>query len=139
MNCALTEDQVAVRETFREFARRVVAPVAAELDANPRYPHEIVREAGELGLFAMRYPPPDGLGLDKCRSGPEVGSRAVREFFAEHQPRLGLHGHIHESPEESGRWYGAIGRTVCIQPGQMRPFTYAVIDLDRMEFERHTE
>jgi len=64
VNCALTDDQVAVRETFREFARRVVAPVAAELDESPRYPHEIVREAGELGLFAMRYPPPDGLGLD---------------------------------------------------------------------------
>ena len=83
--------------------------------------------------------PPEKRGLDRCASGPEVGSKALYDFFQRHQPRLGLHGHIHESPELSGHWYGAIGRTVCIQPGQMHPFTYVIIDLEKMEFERHTE
>jgi len=64
MDCALTPDQLAVRDTFRDFARRAVAPVAAELDQNPRFPRELILEAGELGLFAMRYPEPDGLGMD---------------------------------------------------------------------------
>ncbi|MFQ6125797.1 MAG: metallophosphoesterase [Candidatus Heimdallarchaeota archaeon] len=41
-----------------------------------------------------------------------VGSTAVRESIEEHQPLLGLHGHIHES-----RGAFKIGRTVCINPG----------------------
>jgi butyryl-CoA dehydrogenase len=64
VNFALTDDQAAVRETFREFARKSVAPLAADLDENPRFPRELLLEAGELGLFGMRYPEPDGLGMD---------------------------------------------------------------------------
>lgn len=41
-----------------------------------------------------------------------VGSKAVRELFEEHQPLLGLHGHIHES---AGIEY--IGRTLCVNSG----------------------
>ncbi len=64
MSFAPTDEQLAVRETFRAFAKRSVAPVAADLDENPRFPHDLLREAGELGLFRMRYAPPDGLGMD---------------------------------------------------------------------------
>jgi len=41
-----------------------------------------------------------------------VGSKAVRDAIAKHQPLLGLHGHIHES-------YGheKIGRTPVVNPG----------------------
>ncbi|MEM0357218.1 MAG: phosphoesterase [Candidatus Bathyarchaeia archaeon] len=41
-----------------------------------------------------------------------VGSKAVRAFIEKHQPKLGLHGHIHES---SGSRY--IGKTLCVNPG----------------------
>jgi uncharacterized protein len=41
-----------------------------------------------------------------------VGSTAVRRVIEEHQPLLGLHGHIHES---KGATY--IGRTLCLNPG----------------------
>lgn len=81
--------------------------------------------------------PPANLGLDKCGHGPEVGSQAIYAFLDENQPRLALHGHIHESPETSGRWWNRVGGTVCIQPGQLEPFTYVTIDLATMEFERH--
>jgi uncharacterized protein len=81
--------------------------------------------------------PPANLGLDKCGHGPEVGSQAIYEFLNENQPRLALHGHIHESPETSGRWWNRVGGTVCIQPGQLEPFTYVTIDLATMQFERH--
>ena len=43
--------------------------------------------------------------------GP-VGSTAVREFLEEHQPLLGLHGHVHESKAAQ-----YIGRTLCLNPG----------------------
>ncbi len=81
--------------------------------------------------------PPAGLGLDVCRGGAAVGSEATRRFLEERQPLLSLHGHIHESPEESGTWKTNIGRTVCIQPGQAADaLTVVVGDLEAMTFER---
>lgn len=62
--------------------------------------------------------PPSGVGLDRIRGGASVGSAATRAFLARVQPLLSLHGHIHESHEESGIWKTKVGRTVCIQPGQ---------------------
>ena len=41
-----------------------------------------------------------------------VGSTAVRTIIEKHQPLLGLHGHIHESPG-----FVHIGRTQCLNPG----------------------
>jgi len=81
--------------------------------------------------------PPTGLGLDVCRGGAQVGSAATRRFLEDRQPLASLHGHIHESPEESGVWKGSISRTVCIQPGQSaNGLTVVVGDLEKMTFER---
>jgi Icc-related predicted phosphoesterase len=41
-----------------------------------------------------------------------VGSKAVRKVLEEFQPKMGLHGHIHESAGVC-----KIGRTVCVNPG----------------------
>ncbi|GAB4373092.1 MAG: hypothetical protein Kow00128_22390 [Deltaproteobacteria bacterium] len=81
--------------------------------------------------------PPAGVGLDVVRGGQPVGSAATARFLARVQPRLSLHGHIHESPEESGVWVERLGKTVCIQPGQaIGGLTVVVGDLDAMRFER---
>jgi len=73
--------------------------------------------------------PPAGLGLDVCSDGRKVGSRAVYDFLLQKQPRMSLHGHIHESPDISDIWKANIGRTICIQPGQSGKLTYVLIDL----------
>ena len=81
--------------------------------------------------------PPSGLGLDVCRGGAAVGSASTRDFLERRQPLLSLHGHIHESPEESGVWKATVGRTVCIQPGQSATGLVVVVgDLETMEFDR---
>ena len=41
-----------------------------------------------------------------------VGSKAVRKVIEEYQPKMGLHGHIHEAAGIC-----KIGRTVCCNPG----------------------
>ncbi len=41
-----------------------------------------------------------------------VGSPAIRQAIEKYQPRLGLHGHIHES-----RGSQKLGRTLCLNPG----------------------
>jgi uncharacterized protein len=38
----------------------------------------------------------------------------VREVILEHQPLLGLHGHIHE-----GKGAARLGKSLCINPGSM--------------------
>ena len=96
-----------------ELARRL-ADVIAQLDDPGR------------AVFNFHCPPYD-TGID---SGPllgddfrvtagaggiemvPVGSKACRQAIEEHQPLLGLHGHLHES-----RGTYKLGRTLCVNPG----------------------
>jgi hypothetical protein len=81
--------------------------------------------------------PPHGIGLDECWSGMRVGSVALARFLEENQPLFSLHGHIHESPQVSGKWRNSVGRTTCIQPGQGPEFTYVIIDTDTGDMLHH--
>ena len=64
MNLELNEEQRAIRDTFRAFADREVAPQAADLDENPRFPRALFLRAGRIGFFGMRYAEPEGSGAD---------------------------------------------------------------------------
>ena len=64
MDFSLSEEQQAVQATFHRFAEREIRPQARGLDENPRFPRELFRQAGALGFFGMRYPPPEGTGAD---------------------------------------------------------------------------
>lgn len=111
----------------------------------PTIEHELarlVRPSDMRRTIYVFHMPPSGLGLDQCGHGPRVGSEAVRDFIEREQPRLTLHGHIHESPGASGTWLARLGETVCVQPGQSDGggrLTWVTIDVDEMSFERHTE
>jgi short/branched chain acyl-CoA dehydrogenase len=52
----LTPEQELLRETVRTFARERVAPVAAELDREARFPYELVAELAGLGLMGIPIP-----------------------------------------------------------------------------------
>ena len=56
MNFDLTPEHELIRSTVREFAEQRVAPVAAELDREHRFPYELVAELAELGLMGMPIP-----------------------------------------------------------------------------------
>ncbi len=62
MNFDLSEEHELVRRTVREFAEQRVAPVAAELDREHRFPYELVGELAELGLMGMPIPEEYGGG-----------------------------------------------------------------------------
>jgi short-chain 2-methylacyl-CoA dehydrogenase len=53
MDLDLSGEHELVRSTVREFARERIAPVAAELDREHRFPYDIVAELAELGLMGM--------------------------------------------------------------------------------------
>ncbi len=55
MDFELSDEQNAVRELVRDFARQVVAPAAEQLDREHRFPYEIVRQMGEMGLFGLLF------------------------------------------------------------------------------------
>jgi alkylation response protein AidB-like acyl-CoA dehydrogenase len=56
LNFDLTKEQQLVRDTVREFAESRIAPIAAELDREHRFPYELVAELAELGLMGMTVP-----------------------------------------------------------------------------------
>jgi len=63
----------------------------------------------------------DGRFVDHVRVDPHVGSAALREFIESRQPRITLHGHIHESPRLTGDWRDRIGRTWCFSAAHDGP------------------
>ena len=56
MDLDLTETQRMVRPTARDYATRVIQPVAAALDREERFPREILKGLAELGLMARERP-----------------------------------------------------------------------------------
>jgi alkylation response protein AidB-like acyl-CoA dehydrogenase len=56
LNFDLDQEHELVRSTVRDFAEQRVAPVAEELDRESRFPYDLVRELGELGLMGMTIP-----------------------------------------------------------------------------------
>jgi Icc-related predicted phosphoesterase len=56
----------------------------------------------------------DGQFVDHVPLDVHVGSIAVRRFIEERQPRLTLHGHIHESARLTGSWQDRIGETLLL-------------------------
>jgi uncharacterized protein len=53
----------------------------------------------------------DGRMIDHVPVDVHVGSIAIRRFILKRQPRITLHGHIHESARLTGSWYERLGRT----------------------------
>jgi alkylation response protein AidB-like acyl-CoA dehydrogenase len=52
----LTDEQRAIRDLARRFADEVIAPGAAEWDREHRFPLEVFRQLGELGLMGVCVP-----------------------------------------------------------------------------------
>ncbi len=53
----------------------------------------------------------DGRTIDGVPLDVHVGSIAIRRFILERQPRVTLHGHIHESARLTGSWREQLGQT----------------------------
>ncbi|MEP7016522.1 MAG: acyl-CoA dehydrogenase [Actinomycetota bacterium] len=56
MNFELSEEQLLIQAMVREFAAAEVAPIAAEIDRNHRFPEELIPKLAEVGLLGVPYP-----------------------------------------------------------------------------------
>ncbi len=65
MTATSYEARAQIVSMVRDFVRREVDPVAAELDREDRVPHDLIDQMKELGLFGITVPEEyGGLGLD---------------------------------------------------------------------------
>lgn len=55
MDFALNESQEMIRQMVNEFAQKELAPIAADLDREGRFPHEIIKKMADLDLFALPF------------------------------------------------------------------------------------
>src|SRR5690348_7810614 len=62
MDFDLSDEHRLIQGTVRDFAQGEVAPVAEELDKDKRFPYDIVRRLGELGLMGIPFPEEYGGG-----------------------------------------------------------------------------
>ena len=79
-----TEEQLAFRDSVRRIAEKHVAPIAAEIDENDRFPRELVELFGETGLMQLWVPEKYG--------GPEANLTMVciaREEVSRFSPSAG--------------------------------------------------
>ena len=65
MNFDLTEEQLAVKEAARDFARTELLPGVIERDETQTFPHEQIKKMGQLGFLGMMVSPEyAGGGMD---------------------------------------------------------------------------
>jgi butyryl-CoA dehydrogenase len=65
VDLTLTPEQTLIRNTARDFASKEIAPRAAEIDKQHRFPRELVARLAELGLMGVAIPQEwGGAGMD---------------------------------------------------------------------------
>lgn len=61
-NFQLTEEQWDIKQCVREFAETIIAPRAAQIDEDAKFPFDIYKEMTETGLVSLPYPEAYGGG-----------------------------------------------------------------------------
>ncbi len=56
MDFNLTEDQLMLQTTVREFAEREIEPIAVPLDREGKLPDDLIKKMARIGLFGMTVP-----------------------------------------------------------------------------------
>jgi alkylation response protein AidB-like acyl-CoA dehydrogenase len=122
----LTQDQLAIRDMVRDFARNEIAPHAAEWDETQHFPRELFAKLGELGMMGILIPEEyGGAGLGYVEYATileEIGAAdgGVGLGVAAHNSLCTNHFYMYASEEQkreflpklaSGEWIGAWGLT----------------------------
>ena len=126
MDFQLGQDQLAIREMVRDFARKEIAPNALEWDEAQHFPRELFTKLGELGLLGVVIPEEDGgsgLGyIDYVTILEEIGAAdgSIGLSVAAHNSLCTNHLYLFGSDDlkreylprlASGEWIGAWGLT----------------------------
>ncbi len=112
MEFGFTDEQKQIREEIRRFAENEVKPVATEYDVEEKYPHKIIKKAGDMGLLGANIPIEYGgagystlelaiiieelfaadPGIGLCLTSTGFGGEAIMEFGTDEQKEEYLPG-----------------------------------------------
>ncbi len=81
----LSEEQELVRDTVRRLAEAELAPLAAAIDAEDRFPRDFFRRLGEIGALGVLVPEEYG-----GSGGDYLGAALVMEELARHSGSVAL-------------------------------------------------
>ncbi len=60
MDFHLTEEQELTRQTVRQFAEKEIGPRTFEMDETQKFPRDIMKRLGEMGMLGILFPPEYG-------------------------------------------------------------------------------
>ncbi len=115
----LSDEQRAIRDLAREFARNEITPVAAAHDRSAEFPWDVARKAFEVGLMNVSIPPEYGGGglglLDQCLVWEELaagcsGIAAGLSITGLAATPLVIAG----TQEQKRRWLGMVTRETAV-------------------------
>jgi alkylation response protein AidB-like acyl-CoA dehydrogenase len=78
----LTDDQRAIRDGVRAFAREQIAPVAQQIDEEDVYPLWLVQRIGHLGVLGLELPEQWRPGLGSLGAGDAISATIACEEIA---------------------------------------------------------
>ncbi|MEV4705643.1 acyl-CoA dehydrogenase family protein [Actinoplanes sp. NPDC049316] len=106
----LSEEQEALRDSVRDFAREQVAPVIAEHYEHKTFPYDLIRQMGKMGLFGLPFPEEHGgMGGDYfalCLALEEL-ARVDSSVAITLEAAVSLGAmpiHLFGTPEQKNRW-----------------------------------
>ena len=122
----LTEEQKLIRETVRNYVKKAISPIIEDYAQRAEFPHQIVKQLGELGCFGPTIPVEyGGGGLDYISYGLmmqelERGDSGVRSTASVQGSLVMFPIYAYGSEEQkrkflpklgSGEWLGCFGLT----------------------------
>jgi len=115
MNFDLTQEQLKLQESARDFAESVIAPVAVRYDRKEIFPRDVLNALGPTGLMTPTLPPEmGGLGSDFIGEAlvfEEIGKvcSSVRTILSVHNSLCTLTIREWGSAEQKARYLSDLG------------------------------
>ena len=116
-NPSLSDEQKALRQLARQFAKNEIAPVAAEADRIEEYPWELVEKAHAIGLINITVPEEYGGGglgyFEDCLVAEELSAACAGVYSSFVASTLGLTPlNLAATPDQMER----LMRPFCAEP-----------------------
>jgi len=112
----LSEEQIAIRDTCRDFAEHEIKPIAEEMDATGEFPYALIRQMGQLGLLGLPFPEEyGGAGADflsYCIAIEEIsrGDVSVGITMEGHTSLGATPFHLFGNQQQKERWLTPLAR-----------------------------
>ena len=119
--------------TFIPFEYVLITPFNTNREVNDnKLEYELGKLCADRNTVMVAHTPPLGAG-DILYNGSRCGSRSVREWIEEVQPKLWLCGHIHEDNSATGIGDTLVLNCACNYPdGVLRGW---IVDTDTIDYE----